>query len=703
MGRFFQTAPTQFIDNYIYQPPWELMQQAASQKQKIYDAAIASTKLFDNIPIEHLQGEDDVYNVQEKQRYYAENAANIAKAIQNDPSKAQQYLNNIDSLQKELQKYMTSGDLSKIIGSAQAYKKWQEDNKKRKEDDASRYTAAERAYLGEYLNAGGNSLSQGFRGEQVTKDVDWQKLYDSVDKLKASEWTQQSAGASGGYIYKNKQTGETVTADRINGYLMSRLLTPENMAALQQSQQYGLARYFDDQGKLDEMAPGFAGVKGIALNSAYSKNTIERDMQSDSTYNSAQQRALTYQMHKEDMANNNYWKGVERADKLAAEANKGKLTDKDLFEMRMDILEETDPAIKQLKQQEYDNLVGVQFNTAIDKKLVYTDIYGAVRNKNLSGTGDVVGQARNAARGYLKTVEKSAGKDFANAFREMYNNIDAAIASGKIKNEKDIERFTRDYLIKKYPGDISNRPNLNFKGVLTPGAVASDPGLRKKLAAQQKYDIEHVKLSNDYVNAAKEYVARQNTFITNYANNASSQKVFEVPSTTSSSQAIQIIKKNPQDFIITYKDEKGKTQTSKLLPEHNIKINGVASGQSYGPLGISATVQGKEVYILPSGAGASSVSTQVLTKVLASGLRSDSAIRAELENIRVQELQQAESRAKVSENGISTFTYKTGNKDFRIQYDGKYQVYDNFGNPLSSVPADNLLTLSRFIDLNLSK
>ena len=126
MGRFFQTAPTQFIDNYIYQPPWELMQQAAAQKQKVYDAAIASTKLFDNIPIEHLQGEDDVYNVQEKQRYYAENAANIAKAIQNDPSKAQQYLNNIDSLQKELQKDFTTGDISKIQGSAQAYKKWQE-------------------------------------------------------------------------------------------------------------------------------------------------------------------------------------------------------------------------------------------------------------------------------------------------------------------------------------------------------------------------------------------------------------------------------------------------------------------------------------------------------------------------------------------------------------------------------------------------
>ena len=705
MGRFFQTAPTQFVEDYIYQPPWELMNKVAAIKQAEYDSVEQKTDLLNNalLQIKHLNGETDVANVKEIQRYYNDQINQITEHARNNPQDAAALQRNIDKLQKEMLQDFTAGNISKIQGSYNAYEQFRKDNEQLKKDNPSRYAAGEKYYLGQYAEAGGDSIyNQQFKGELITKDVDWQKLYDSVEKLKASEWTQQSAGASGGYIYKNKQTGETVTAGRINGYLMSRLLTPENMAALQQSQQYGLAKYFDDQGKLDEMAPGFAGVKGVALNSAYSKNTIERDMQSDSTYNSAQQRALTYQMHKEDMANNNYWKGVERADKLAAEANKGKLTDKDLFEMRMDILEETDPAIKQLKQQEYDNLVGVQFNTAIDKKLVYTDIYGAVRNKNLSGTGDVVGQARNAARGYLKTVEKSDGKDFANALREMYNNIDAAIASGKIKNEKDIERFTRDYLIKRYD-DTSNRPNLNFKGVLTPGAVASDPGLRKKLAAQQKYDIEQVKLKNDYVNAAKEYVTRQNTFITNYANNASSQKVFEVPSTTSSSQAIQIIKNNPQDFIITYKDEKGKTQTSKLLPEHNIKINGVTSGQSYGPLGISATVQGKEVYILPSGAGASSLSAQVLTKVLASGLRSDSAIRAELENIRVQELQQAESRAKVSENGISTFTYKTGNKDFRIQYNGKYQVYDNFGNPLSSVPADNLLTLSRFIDLNLSK
>ena len=63
MGRFFQTTPTQFTQDFIYQPPWELMQQAAAKKQQQYDNAIATSKLFNDIPIQHLQCVDDVANV----------------------------------------------------------------------------------------------------------------------------------------------------------------------------------------------------------------------------------------------------------------------------------------------------------------------------------------------------------------------------------------------------------------------------------------------------------------------------------------------------------------------------------------------------------------------------------------------------------------------------------------------------------------
>ena len=310
MGRFFQTAPTQFVENYIYQPPWELMQQAAAQKQKIYDAAIASTKLFDNIPIEHLQGEDDVYNVQEKQRYYAENAANIAKAIQNDPSKAQQYMANIESLQKELQKDFTTGDISKIQGSAQAYKKWQEDNKKLKEDDASRYTAAERAYLGEYLNAGGNSLSQGFRGEQVTKGIDYDAIRKSLGELKANKIksTRQTPGG-GLYMVETENGLEEMSEERMNGWMLSQILSPENLASLSQSEKFGLGTYRNSEGKIDyDNGSLFAPLRGFARAGHYSQQENSFKMSADS--------AAIAQMN--EAGQNRRW-AIDRQDRLVKE------------------------------------------------------------------------------------------------------------------------------------------------------------------------------------------------------------------------------------------------------------------------------------------------------------------------------------------------------------------------------------------------
>ena len=284
MGRFFQTAPTQFVEDYIYQPPWELMQQAAAKEQQIYDAAVASTKIFDNLQIDHLQGEDDVYNVKEKQRYYAENAANIAKAIQNDPSKARQYMNNIEALSKELQKDMTTGDISKIQSSAQAYKKWQEDNKKLKEDDASRYTAAERAYLGEYLNAGGNSLSQGFRGEQVTKGIDYEAIRKSLGELKANKIksTRQTPGG-GLYMVETENGLEEMSEERMNGWMLSQILSPENLASLSQSEKYGLGTYRNSEGNIDyDNGSLFAPLRGFARAGHYSQQENSFKMSADS-------------------------------------------------------------------------------------------------------------------------------------------------------------------------------------------------------------------------------------------------------------------------------------------------------------------------------------------------------------------------------------------------------------------------------------
>ena len=440
MGRFFQTAPTQFVENYIYQPPWELMQQAAAQKQKVYDAAIASTKLFDNIPIEHLQGEDDVYNVQEKQRYYAENAANIAKAIQNDPSKAQQYLNNIDSLQKELQKDMTSGDLSKIIGSAQAYKKWQEDNKKRKEDDASRYTAAERAYLGEYLNAGGNSLSQGFRGEQVTKGIDYEAIRKSLGELKANKIksTRQTPGG-GLYMVETENGLEEMSEERMNGWMLSQILSPENLASLSQSEKFGLGTYRNSEGKIDyDNGSLFAPLRGFARAGHYSQQENSFKMSADSA-------AIANLNHQE-------W-AIDRQDKLNKE-----------YQDRVDAKEKTEgdrKANKELAQQTAiaEAMAEGDYKKAAELSKLFEQDRGGTgtatsnvgsRYSNLQDAADKAKNdpmAKKQVERILPTALKEIGIDFKDPKQKaLAKEVTDKVILGKLKLED-----VGNYIEKKIP------------------------------------------------------------------------------------------------------------------------------------------------------------------------------------------------------------------------------------------------------------
>lgn len=676
MGRFFQTTPTQFTQDFIYQPPWELMQQAAAKKQQQYDNAIATSKLFNDIPIQHLQGVDDVANVKEKQRYYAESADMVAKAIQNDPSKVNQYMSSLEALGKELSKDMKEGDLSKIQSSAIAYKAWQEDsaNKKLKEEDPARYAAAERTFLGSYVKAGGNSISQGFKGEQITKDVDWDKLLDSAKNIQANEYSQESSGANGGYIYKNKSDGTVVTPDKIKEHIISRLLTdPSNIAALKQSQQFGLAKYFNDEtGSLDLTASGFAPIMGYANANAYSKQSSSQTMASDGTYNAAMSRAQDESQYQRSMANSDYKWNVDRADKLQAEANKGKLTDKDLAGMRKDIYEETDPNIKALKQQDYDNMMGVNFNKAVEKKINFTDIYSAVNNKSLSGTGDVIGQARAKARGEIKMDPKQ---------RALAIHIDTQIASGKIKNEDDIEAVTRQYLRQNnmLPQTIGNSANTNYR-------------------------VEQV--ATPYTNFAKNYVNKQTNFIKNNANLAKSNKIFEVPSVQASQTASRMLENSPDDFIFVNSVSGSRPVPLKGIEGGNkgIRVTGVTSGQSYGPIGLEVEVNGQKGYILPKNSAANGVNTQTLINVMAGGLNADSGIKREFQTYRATDLQQAESRAKVTEKGTSAFSYKAGNNDYRIELaNGQYTARDKFGNAISPEPAIDIQTLAEFINIHSQK
>ena len=680
MGRFFQTAPTQFVENYIYQPPWELMQQAAAQKQKIYDAAIASTKLFDNIPIEHLQGEDDVYNVQEKQRYYAENAANIAKAIQNDPARAQQYLNNIDSLQKELQKDMTSGDLSKIIGSAQAYKKWQEDNKKLKEDDASRYTAAERTYLGEYLNAGGNSISQGFRGEQVTKDVDWNKINEMAEKIKASSWSKESAGPNGGYIWKNKQSGESVTPDRINAVIIGQILQdPSNIAALRQSQQFGLAKYFGEDGNLDFNASGFLGNKMLASGLAYNKQSQESDVQSDGTWNNIYSQNQQNVRQQAGFAHDFAMKDYEAKIDAAKEARKaGDKTNDRIYELQLDIAGETDPDVKKQKQDLLDSMTSAQFVVDLPKDVKYTDV---------------------------KSLSKAAGKGDKDAYNVAWKSIDYARDNMKLSPlEKElVERYDSGL----YKGD-TKKIIIDFikeKGLdkATPTKIdTSNLNKRWNGRSWEKVDPNWTAQMSNFKklkSTVDQYIAKRNEYLNQYSNTASSAYVGETLNPTGKTAATKLYQ-NYKDGFITIDN---KTKERFKVNPNDVEIKGAISGSSYGSVALTGkykyitdkSSEERDITLIPS--QNNPVLVSAARGIAISATDPKGTIHNELSNWRVNELKQTEANAKQAMKNTNEFVYKTYDskgslKSYNVNYsNGGYNIVNNQGAVIgTALGLDNL-------------
>lgn len=147
----------------IYQPPWALIQQAAAQKQQQYDGIFQRANLLRNavLQIKHLDGNDDVGNVKEKQRYYVESLQLITDFAQKNPQKAASIHMNIDDLQKELLTDFTTGDIFKIEASYFAREKFFEDFKSLRDSKPEKFLEMlkEGDYKYKYKHSG-NSLDE---------------------------------------------------------------------------------------------------------------------------------------------------------------------------------------------------------------------------------------------------------------------------------------------------------------------------------------------------------------------------------------------------------------------------------------------------------------------------------------------------------------------------------------------------------------
>ena len=671
MGRYFQPSGTQFIDNFIYQPPWQLMQNVLANKQQEYDSAVAATKLFRDIKINHLNGEDENYNVSEKQRYYNDKADAIAKAMQKDKLNAGSYNPNIEMLQKELVKDFTEGDISKIQGSYGAYQKWMEDNKKMKEESPYRYDAAEKHYLGQWANAGANSLNQQWKGDMVTKDVDWNKIYDAAEKMKSDEWEKAGTNHGGGYIYKNKNSGETLDEKDLMNNILSRVLTPDNKASLLQTQKYGLATYFNPEtGGIDLNASGWIPARLFSNAAAYTKSKQDADVQSDGTWNNIYSQNQQNARQQAGFAHD--FKKMQFADQLAQakEARaKGDKTNDRIYNLQLDIAKETDSDVKKQKQDLLDSMTSAQFIVDLRKNVKYTDV------KTLSkaaGKGDK--DAYNVAWKSIDYARKNM--NLTPEQREYAEFLDSQLYSGKAK---DPQSAAKTFIDQKYP-------NLKYTFKETPRELEFKNMQRK--AAQSRFGGIY-----------SEYIGKRNEYLNEHSNTASSAYVGETLNPTGKTAATKLYQNYKDGFIAI--DNKTKERL-KVNPA-DLEIKGAVSGNSYGSVALTGKYkyvtdkvsEERDITLIPS--QNNPVLVQAARGIAISTTDPKGTIHNELSNWRVNELKQTEANAKQAMKNTNEFVYRTYDskgslKSYNVNYsNGGYNIVNNQGAVIgTALGLDNL-------------
>ena len=414
MGRYYQTSQFDTSNNFMYEAPWDFMDKALATYQKNYDDIEASTQMFENalLNIQHLQGPDDVENVNRIRDYYTNKINEITDFARDNPMKALALKNNIRALQQELQKDFTSGNISKIQNSVQALKSWEEENKERMKDSPERYQAAKNYYMQQYLSSGGNSIDNGWSGELVTKDLDWNKIKQSGKDLVADAIKEGKVTPNGnGYFVDINGERKFVDKERLEQYFISQALDPTSLASLRQSQKFGLGQFFDGDGNLNFELSGWKPLLWSAQAQAWEQVSQEIKYSPDATYNSMQDRNQRERFHRDNMT----WKQIEHE---AKDPNSiSKLEEKFLLEK--------DPEIRERLGQEIAYRKGILYsqNVTIDTKNGISDI------KNLTGQAKE-NAIRQALENYMtelwnaKHVPGSRTKYKKDEFEKYWNSTE---------------------------------------------------------------------------------------------------------------------------------------------------------------------------------------------------------------------------------------------------------------------------------------
>ena len=123
----------EFVDDFVYTPPFEMMDRALKVNQEGMNTAIATANLFNNLNIDFIDDEQQRQRVGELIKKYAGQADDIAALIRQDPSKWRQQGAALSALKNQLAQDFQYGEIYRTQKNAENWKAYQAELEKIKD------------------------------------------------------------------------------------------------------------------------------------------------------------------------------------------------------------------------------------------------------------------------------------------------------------------------------------------------------------------------------------------------------------------------------------------------------------------------------------------------------------------------------------------------------------------------------------------
>jgi hypothetical protein len=244
MGRFYQTTKPNFLDNIIYQPPWELAKEVLQKEQGDYDLATSTANLYTGIDYNTIDDPVIKEQVRAKQEYYTQRADAITNALSSaNADDWRKQLPILSQMKRELEADYKTGDISKMQSDAAQYAAMNKHLEGIK-DSATR-EAAKQKYINAWRadpNRKNNfTFDQTYDKKDLTAEfLAEKKTWDDPNITEAiTQWKKN------GYI--NTQTTSKKSLDKLKEAFGQFVQAKGYEPYLQQQQSFGLGNYFDPE------------------------------------------------------------------------------------------------------------------------------------------------------------------------------------------------------------------------------------------------------------------------------------------------------------------------------------------------------------------------------------------------------------------------------------------------------------------------